>query len=310
MTMPTFLIIGAAKSGTTSLHYYLKQHPEIFVSPIKQTNFFALEGQKPDFRGPAARYINDTSVTDRAQYESLFDGATTEKAIGEASPTYMTHPHACGRIKQHLPDAKLIALLRNPIDRAYSAYMMKVRDGLEPARDFREAVRDEARRDRERWASTGYVWKGFYYAQLKPYFGLFPRDQIRVYLFEEFTTQLQAVLRDIFQFLGVDDRFEPNLSTNHNASGVIRNPILRTLWTRSNSVRSTLRPLLPESVRHRLFQFVTRNLVKQQLPSDLRAELITTFREDVLKLQELLGRDLQHWLTMPETNQTGVKHAA
>jgi len=123
MTLPTFLIIGAAKSGTTSLWHYLRQHPQIFLTRHKEPNFFILEGlELPPFSGPAApeilyKKIYKYSVTDIDSYRTLFQEVSQEKAIGEASVPYLYFPQAADRIKKYIPDVKMIVVLRNPIDR-------------------------------------------------------------------------------------------------------------------------------------------------------------------------------------------------
>lgn len=133
MTLPNFLIIGAAKAGTTSLYHYLAQHPQIYMSPIKEPNFFALEERCVDFRGPGDHlYIKQFSVTELERYRSLFQGVTHEQAVGEASPLYLYSPVAPARSHRYVPEMKLIAILRHPVDRAYSAFLHLLRDEREP----------------------------------------------------------------------------------------------------------------------------------------------------------------------------------
>src|SRR5262245_28683977 len=111
MTLPTFLIIGAGRSGTTSLYHYLRQHPEVFMSPVKEPIYFAL-GPNLVFTGPAADWVLDQAAKTREEYEALFAGVTNEKAIGEASPRYLASPDAAGRIRETIPEARLVAILR------------------------------------------------------------------------------------------------------------------------------------------------------------------------------------------------------
>lgn len=141
MTMPNFLIVGAQKAGTTSLHYYLKQHPQIYMRPRKEPHFF--EGMHWDFYRPGRIML---AVTDLADYQALFEGVTDEKAIGEASASYLYSPKAPTLIKRSIPDARLIAILRNPPDRAYSNFLHCVRGGRESIVDFAEALRVEEER--------------------------------------------------------------------------------------------------------------------------------------------------------------------
>ena len=117
MTMPNFLIIGSQKAGTTALYHYLKQHPQIFLSKIKEPCFFAFEGEELDLRSPtgAPVYMNRTAVTTVESYRRLFDTVTDEKAVGEASPIYIICPKAAKRIYHYIPHVRLIAVLRNPV---------------------------------------------------------------------------------------------------------------------------------------------------------------------------------------------------
>jgi hypothetical protein len=299
MTMPNFLIIGAGKSGTTSLYYYLKQHPQVYMSPVKEPKFFALEGEKLDFRGPSDdRGINRTSVTDIEAYRALFRGVTIEKAIGEASSLYLYSPKAPGRIRHYIPDVKLIAILRNPVERAFSSYLHCVRDRGEPIRDFAQALSQEETRIENRW---GPIWHyksvGFYSAQLERYFDTFRRDQIKVYLYEDMGSNPVSVLQDIFRFLGVDDTFVPDVSLKHNVSGVPKSQVLHELLNKRNPIKSAFKPLLPVKLRKRLNRGLTgRNLVKPQLSPEVRAQLIEAYSEDILKVEELIQRDLSKWL--------------
>jgi len=186
LRFPTFVVIGAAKSGSTSLYYYLKQHPQIFMSPVKEPRFVALEGHALDFRGPGDKRVRETTVTTLEGYQRLFDGVRDERAAGEASVLYLHHPDAAVSIARYVPDVKLIALLRDPSERAYSAFLYHTRDGHEPLATFEEALDDEARRLAAGWYhGWGYRDFGFYHRHLSRYFGRFDADRIRVYLTED-----------------------------------------------------------------------------------------------------------------------------
>ena len=299
MTLPNFLVIGAGKSGTTSLYHYLKQHPDIYMSPVKEPNFFALEGERPRFRGPEAdERINRWSVTEIGAYEKLFDVAGGEKAIGESSPTSLYYPEAPARIKRYVPEAKLVAVLRDPVSRAYSAYLHTVRSGREKL-GFREALRAEEERIRENWE---WIWHyktvGLYYDQVKRYYDAFGSERVRTYLFEDLSESPVSVSQDIFRFLGVDGSFVPDTSLRHNVSGIPKSKALVALIKRPNPLKSAARAILPEKLRKRLsVSLQTRNLSKAPpMPEEARRELVEAYREDVLALQGLIGRDLSGWL--------------
>ena len=299
MTLPNFLIIGAAKAGTTSLYKYLEQHPQIYMSAFKEPGFFAFEGEKLNFQGPGTRYrINKWTVTDLEAYREIFAGVTNEKAIGEATPLYLYFPKACDRIKHYIPDTKLIAMLRNPVERAFSNYVWAVQPGAEPLTNFSEALQAEAERIKNNWGPRWrYKDQGFYYAQLKPYFDTFNRDQIRVYLTEDFTANPVEVVQDIFRFLEVDESFTPDVSRKHNQSRIPRNQSWHRFLSQPNQIKSLLKPLLPVQFRQRLqTRLKKKNLHKPTLSPEIRQQLLAEYREDILKLQDLLQRDLSQWL--------------
>src|SRR5215210_1250841 len=167
MTMPNFLIIGAEKSGTTALYHYLKQHPQVYMSPVKEPGFFSYEeGQKPISAGPA-RFTSER-ITDIEAYQRLFRGISDEKAVGEETPAYIANPEAPARIRRYIPDAKLIAILRDPTERAYSNYLHARWLGFEPIPDFARALQEEETRMQNGWGGLWrYKRKGFYFRQLK-----------------------------------------------------------------------------------------------------------------------------------------------
>ena len=174
MTMPNFLVMGAAKCGTDSLCNYLGQHPEIYMCSNREPNFFVVEGQSDiPYCGPGDRAVLesfDMWVSTLDRYQSLFSEVTTEKAIGEGTTWYIYVDEAPARIQRHIPHAKLIAILRNPVDRAYSAYTMLLRDGRETIGDFAHALAAEEDRTRRNWEPIWhYVKMGFYTSQLKRY---------------------------------------------------------------------------------------------------------------------------------------------
>jgi hypothetical protein len=200
MPMPNFLIIGAAKSGTTALHSYLDQHPQIFMTPDKETNFFTFEGQTLNFQGPGDEGINSFSITRPAQYQQLFSGVSGEKAIGEACPLYLYDPDTAQRIKSQLPEVRLVVILRNPVDRAYANYLHLIRDGREPCADFEQALQQEPHRVQQGWEwFWHYTQQGFYGQQLARYSQCFDREQIRVYLYEDLSKRPDWLFQDLFQ---------------------------------------------------------------------------------------------------------------
>lgn len=296
MKLPNFLIIGAAKSGTTALYHYIKQHPDIYMSPLKETEFFAFEGDNLAFRGPGD--MPRATITSIEDYLTLFSGQTKESAIGEASPAYLYSLKAPHRIYHYIPEAKIICLLRDPIERAYSQYVMFIRDGREPLTDFSKALQEEKKRIQDNWAwGWHYTQTGLYYTQLKRYFDLFDRSQIKVYLYDDLAKDSSALIQDVFRFIGVDDSFKPNTQKRHNISGIPKNLILHRFLTQSHPIKETLKPLLPQKMRKQLTgELRDKNLSKPMLSTEDRQSLLPIFGDEILNLQNLIQRDLSAWL--------------
>jgi len=300
MSLPNFVVIGAGKSGTTSLHYYLKQHPEIYLTTIKELNFFAVEGNKLEFSGPKddLEAKNYFSINSLDQYKKLFEEVRTEKAVGDISPFYIYSEQAPKRIKAHIPQTKIIAILRNPIDRAYSNYLHLLRDGREPLQSFEEALHAEEERIQHNWSpSWHYAHAGLYYQLLKRYYDLFNSDQIHIFLYEDYVQDPIRTLKCIYELLDVDSDFLPDLSSRHNASGIPKNQILHNLLSSQSPIRNLAVNTLPKSVVGKIASFRDRNLdMPAPMTSTTREALTSYYKEDILKLQDLLQLDVSRWL--------------
>jgi len=297
-SLPQFLIVGAAKAGTTALYAYLKQHPQIFLAPEKETNFFAFEGERPEFQGPGDDWINHSSLIDLESYAAHFADAPEGALIGEACPWYLYHPEAARRIRRQIPDARIVMILRNPADRAFSSYLYLRGQLREPIHSFQCALDAEEERIAANWE---YIWHyrraGLYCDQVARYFDRFDRDRILVLLYEDLVESSIGVVREIFRFVGVDPGFAPRTSARPKRSGVPRNVALQKLVLRDNRLRSMLRPMVPRRLRKSLRIAVSeRNLVKPHLDPQVRARLAAGFRADIEKLAMLIDRDLSHWM--------------
>ena len=294
---PSFLIIGAAKAGTTALYEYLKQHPAIFMSAVKEPHFFCFEGQNLQFAGPPSPTAT-LSVTEKNAYQRLFANTQGFAAVGEASPFYMYYPQTAENIKKYIPRVKLIAVLRNPVERAYSNYQFNRRDEKEPLHDFRAALQIEVERAAQNWGPIyRYKGLGFYYQQLARYYEQFPAEQIRVYLYDDFNSQPLPVIQDICRFLGVEDTFTPDMSYRHNPSGIPKSRVLHNLINSPNILMSLFKVVTPVKWRRNFKQNLQkRNLQREPFNPVIRAELVEVYRADISQLSQLLGRDLSHWL--------------
>lgn len=315
---PTFFVIGAAKSGTTSLHDYLAQHPRVFMSRVKEPNYFAFMDGLPHYAGPDALsespFLRDRlrrekygySILTEPEYRAIFAGARPGMAIGESSVSYMYYSEVAHRIRERVPDARFIAVLRHPVDRAYSKYMQFRRDGSEPLEDFEAAVAAEPERIRQRWSPTWYYLdRGYYHRQLSVYFDLFGRERIHIALYEDFVRDPAGTLDAMFRFLGVGP-YCVDMSNRHNVSSDARVPRLRVaydLMMRPNPLANTLRRVVPDAAVRAVRPLLRRALLKQAPPAthtrmtpELRARLTRCFVADIEALQRLIDRDLSSWL--------------
>jgi hypothetical protein len=304
MSLPNFLIIGAAKAGTNALYHSLRQHPQVYMSPWKEPKFFAFESEADlGFLAANGRDapVNASVILDQAEYEELFDDASDDElARGEASTHYLYVEKSPARIKALIPDARLIAVLRNPVDRAFSSYQHLVRDELEPL-DFGAALDAEPQRIAEHYAYLyRYTDLGFYSEQLDRYEKTFPESQLCVLLYDDLRSDPQGTCRRIFSFLGVDEHFVPDMSGEYNRSGVPKNRVMHRLLNPSAPMKRRLWNVTPRFARERLLdaqtKMVNRNLQRQTMPEPERDRLRDVFREEVGRLETRLHRDLSHWL--------------
>jgi hypothetical protein len=295
--MPNFLVIGAAKGGTTALHRYLKQHPEIYMSHPKELRFFPFENQSPNFLGPGDNDDVPSMIATIEDYRACFAAGERFRARGESSPLYLYYPRSAERIRHYIPDVKLIAILRHPAERAYSQFLAKKRDEGEPL-SFRDALDAEDQRTADGWSHhRHYRQRGFYAAQLKPYFDLFSREQIKIYLYENYLSDPAGLVRDLFGFLNVDDTFLPDMSVRHNDSRMPRNRALQKYLSEPRLSKNVVKQFVPAKASRRIGDRLrSLNFTKPPLPEEMRRQLTEVYREDILKLQDMIERDLSHWL--------------
>ena len=203
MTLPNFVIIGAARSGTTSLYRYLSEHPDVFTSPVKETNYFAWEAERPP-EGSAPMPEQMYPIRVAAAYRALFDAVSGQRAIGEASPRYLHIPGVPERLAAELPDVRLVAILREPARRAYADYMVRRRKGIE-IRSFEALIEAEAPRMHAPPlpGSRPILHHGLYHAHLRRWLAAVPHDRLLVLLYDDLAADPGDLFARLCRFLGI-----------------------------------------------------------------------------------------------------------
>lgn len=281
---PDFFLVGAAKSGTTSLFRYLAQHPSIFVPWKKEPHYFA---DPALHRGGGYRSLD--------AYLGLYRDCPPDVLAGDGSTSYLPSLGAASRIREVRPDAKILALLRNPVDRAYSHYWHQRVEFTEDL-DFEEAIEDEARRI-EQGLPYGFLYlrTGMYHEQLKRFFDAFG-DRVRVHLHEDLQTDPEAVCRDVFTFLEVDPDHPLDTSRIYHRSGPVRSRLLGRLLARPLPGRRKLIRRWPGWMRSFRTRISQKNVTAPPpMDPETRARLTEVFRPEIERLEELLNRDLSGW---------------
>ncbi|MEM9074584.1 MAG: sulfotransferase [Myxococcota bacterium] len=291
MTLPTFFVIGAPKAGTTSLYEYLRQHPDVFMSAVKEPGFLRCP---PDVVSGAKTATQRVHVRTRQEYEALFADAGGAQAIGEATPHYLASTHGLGNIAELVPNARIVVVLRDPAARAYSAHSANLALGHEH-RDLEDVLAQDG-------LDVSLVRAGLYAQHLRPWFERFGKEQIGVFLFDDLKANRDVFLADVFRHIRVREDVAINTAKQHNASGAPKNRLLAQVLgrVRRSRARKWLKQSLPqvEDLGRRLGRSLSaRNLsqTKKKLDSGTRAKLVAYFEDDIRALETLIDRDLSAW---------------
>ncbi len=301
-SLPSFFIAGAPKTGTTSLHHYLNQHPEIYMSPVKEPCYFASEVRLQHFsrefeshakssnrrlskylEGPMVGVDPGGIVSNWEDYLKLFKNVAGEKAIGEASVCYLWSPTAASNIRSRIPEAKILMILRDPAERAFSQYMQYAANGL-VRRSFREQVESSAQNTRHEFNPLyPFLEYGQYYTQVKTYLDLFPRADVRIYLYEEAWSDPGQFLKSIFEFLDVDSDFRADVSRRSLQARTPR-ALTGQYLLRKSGITPRLKTLLPKTVREGVRRTLFKSNGSPRMDALDRRYLCDYYRADVEKL--------------------------
>jgi hypothetical protein len=309
---PNFFIVGAPKAGTTSLYHYLDQHPDIYMGPLKEPSHFSLEVRPENFEPalqPQARrdeeavrnYLNGPMdqkrfsgiVRNYDDYLRLFAAARDQKAIGEASVCYLWSKTAATGIASRLPHSRIIIVLRDPSDRAFSQYLHNVSDGV-VSTSFRNHINASLHRTGNAFGVLHPMLEfGLYADQVQRYLDAFPREQVGIWIYED--TRRPEFLSEVLSFLQVDPTFTLDTSTRHlepqvpRLTGISQTLRRKGLWTK-------FKGMTPPTLKPFLRNLAYRKTGSAKMSPQDRAFLIYYYEEDILKLSKLLNRDLSTWL--------------
>lgn len=297
MVKPNFFVVGALKSGTTAMCEYLGRHPEIFIPSSKEINYF---GSDLELRLPR--------LTEEQYLEWHFAEAGVEPRVGDGSVWYLYTKRAAAEIHAFDPDARIVIMLRNPVDALYSLHSQFLYTGDEDIRDFGQALAAEPdRRNGDRIPEGTSFPEMLYYREVAAYadqvarfLDTFGRGQVEVHLFDDFVRDTAAVYRSILQFLEVDPGFTTRFQVVNPNKEIRNKPVQEFLKTPPSLVRRIGRWVLPgyesrERLRRRLIGWNTRNQDRAPMDRTLRERLTAEFVPEVRRLETLLDRDLSRW---------------
>lgn len=301
MALPDFFIVGAPKAGTTALHGALAAHPQLYMAPVKEPKYFLCDGSPPQGRGgPGDAHSYREWIWRRDEYEALFARAPGGALKGESTAFYLADHDAHRRIRDAVPDARLIAVLRDPVDRAYSNWAHLWADGLETIGDFLTACREEPRRRAEGWAPIWrYLETGLYGRHLRHLRELFPPEQIHVIRYLSLVEEPRATLDAACRFLGVDEGVlseAPALNVGGYVSPTRTTRALRAAFRWGAAAGSHFPPKLWRKASLPLQWLMQRSPEhRPELNEADRAELLNYFVDDITVVEEITGWDLRTW---------------
>jgi hypothetical protein len=300
---PDFFLIGAPKAGTSALHAALKQHPGLFLSPVKEPKYYMCgDSPPPAYRGPGDAHSNQEWVWQRERYLSLFDGAPPRVLRGESTPFYLYNRDARRRIYADNSDAKLIAVLRDPVDRAYSNWMHLWVDGLEPVSDVVAACALEANRIDAGWAPFWhYHGLGMYGRQVADLVDHFPRRQVLLLRYRDLVDHPELTLNRVCAFLGIAEGVVVSVPADNSRVFVRHGPRSQTIGPiiRSGArVGAFMPPHLWRRVSRVLISHLHRGGSPHRPPLNAvqREALLAPHVDDIALLEDVAGETFQDWL--------------
>jgi len=279
---PNFFIIGAPRSGTTSLYSYLREVPEVFMSSTKELNFFSPIVSKRN---------NLRRVKDEKKYFKMFKNVKDEIAVGEASPSYLRDPHAPILIHKTIPNAKIIILLRDPVERSYSHHLLKLKNVYNSSfkNDLANYIKSK---DKDSDFFAFIINPSLYYHQVEKYLEIFGSDNVKIIIFEEFVKDVHKCVKDVLKFLNIKSEPPKNIENKYNAYNVPKNKLAAKI-NYSKFMKGFVVHFIPRKIRIPMREKILRKKgEKPKLDHKDREILIKLYYDDVQKLENLIGRNL------------------
>lgn len=292
--LPNFIIAGATRSGTTSLYYYLNQHPDISFPKLKEPRYFTMGELKLPQNGPGDFSVDKKLVTTLNQYKSLYK-TINNKIVGDASSEYLYHHKiSAPSIKNTLGDIPIVIILRNPVDRAFSAYNNLVRDGRENE-IFEDALNREEERMQKNWDMMWHYKKvGMYSKQVQTYQQEF--SNIKIIIFERFIKNPNKYLNEITDFLNIEYYDNFNTDDKYSQSGVTKNHLVSSLTSRRHWFTNGIRELVLSLIPRKYLEKLNETMLEQKtLSEETYKYLFDYFSEDITNLEKNIDSKIPEW---------------
>lgn len=313
-TLPNFFLVGAMKAGTTAIYDVLRSHPDVFCSPIKEPNFFCDDIVPETFSdvfkpshsfnadsyvdGPMDQFAHIAYIRDPSTYARMFRHVSRERVIGDFSTSYLFSSTAAANIRDSVPNPRVLIVLRNPVERAISHYLMDNRIGIanEPLGDL---LQKELTASRRGWCITNqYIELGLYFEQVKRYLMNFPRRRIKIVIYDDLRRNFQKTTEEIFSFLGIDLVERGLNDVRRNTAKCSRFPELNK-WLYQSGLKNTVSQYVPKSIVRWGKKYYYGRTARTNVSLAERERLRSIFRDDVHELSKLLARDLSGWVVKP-----------
>jgi hypothetical protein len=278
---PNLFIVGAPKAGTHSLYEYLNQHPKIFMSPRKEPYFFCpiMVPNEDEKSNP---------IRNEKEYLNLFKESKNEIFLGEATASYLGDPKSAELIYKKIPNAKIIIIVRNPIDRAFSSYWGLVKHGLKIS--FSDSIRNDFEKLKKEEISDSYLFAGFYFEQIKKYQNIFGKENVKIIISEEFRNNVEQVVNEVLIFLGLSklDNFDKEI---HGSYKIRKRQYLQPLL--ANKIITTIaKKILSKNSRGKIIDSIRPTRKRPEIKIEDREFLKKIYIDDVEKTEKLLNKDL------------------